>query len=87
MLFERCFQGSFGSHQAADPGASFRPGHDRRYAIDCSKIKTELGWERKMTFEEGLSATVHWNLSHPDWIARIRSGEYLKWLEHNYSGR
>ena len=64
-----------------------RPGHDRRYAIDCSKIKTELGWERKMTFEEGLSATVHWNLSHPDWIARIRSGEYLKWLEHNYSGR
>ncbi|AEE15818.1 dTDP-glucose 4,6-dehydratase [Treponema brennaborense] len=64
-----------------------RPGHDRRYAIDCTKIKTELGWQRKMTFEEGLTATVRWYLGHPEWIDRIRSGEYLKWIERNYGSR
>jgi dTDP-glucose 4,6-dehydratase len=60
-----------------------RPGHDRRYAIDCTKIKDELGWQRKMTFEEGLTATVKWNLSHSEWIERIRSGEYRNWVEAN----
>ena len=64
-----------------------RPGHDRRYAIDCTKIKTELGWQRKMTFEEGLAATVQWNLSHQDWIQRIRSGEYRNWVAANYDQR
>ncbi len=46
---------------------SDRPGHDKRYAIDCSKIKNQLGWERKMSFEEGLLATVKWYLSHPEY--------------------
>lgn len=64
-----------------------RPGHDRRYAIDCTKIKNELGWQRKMTFEEGLAATVQWNLNHSEWIERIRSGEYRNWVEANYSDR
>ena len=64
-----------------------RPGHDRRYAIDCTKLKEELGWQRKMTFEEGLAATVQWNLSHQDWIARIRSGEYRSWVAANYDQR
>ena len=64
-----------------------RPGHDRRYAIDCTKIKDELGWQRKMTFEEGLAATVQWNLNHSEWIERIRSGEYRNWVEANYSDR
>ncbi len=64
-----------------------RPGHDQRYAIDCSKIKRELGWERKMTFEQGLQLTVTWNLTHPDWINRILSGEYLKWVDKNYGER
>src|SRR5574344_886479 len=64
-----------------------RPGHDLRYAIDCSKIKKELGWERKMTFEQGLALTVRWNLSHPDWIKHILSGEYMKWIDKNYSSR
>ena len=64
-----------------------RPGHDKRYAIDCTKIKTELGWERKMTFEQGLLLTVKWNLSHNDWISHILSGEYKNWLEKNYSER
>ena len=64
-----------------------RPGHDQRYAIDCAKIKRELGWERKMTFEQGLSLTVRWNLTHPDWINRILSGEYLNWVNKNYGER
>lgn len=64
-----------------------RPGHDARYAIDCAKIKKELGWERKMTFEEGLTLTVKWYLSHKEWIERVQSGEYLKWIDSNYAGR
>lgn len=64
-----------------------RPGHDLRYAIDCSKIKNELGWQRKMTFEEGLLLTVKWNLSNKEWIDHIKSGEYLNWIKDNYSSR
>lgn len=55
-----------------------RMGHDRRYAIDCIKIKTELGWQRKMTFEEGLQNTVKWYLDNPQWIENIKTGEYRK---------
>ena len=64
-----------------------RPGHDARYAIDCTKIKKELGWERKMTFEQGLSMTVKWYLTHPDWVNHILSGEYKNWINRNYSDR
>ena len=64
-----------------------RPGHDARYAIDCTKIKNELGWERKMTFEQGLSMTVKWYLTHPDWVNHILSGEYKNWISRNYSDR
>ena len=61
-----------------------RPGHDKRYAIDCTKIKTQLGWERKMTFEEGLLATVKWYLKNSDWINHILSGDYQNWINKNY---
>lgn len=64
-----------------------RPGHDQRYAIDCSKIKKELGWERKMSFEQGLMLTVKWNLANKEWIGRILSGEYLNWVKKNYTER
>ncbi|MCR5763293.1 MAG: dTDP-glucose 4,6-dehydratase [Treponema sp.] len=64
-----------------------RPGHDARYAIDCSKIKKELGWERKMTFEQGLSLTVDWYLSNSEWIEHILSGEYKNWIQKNYTDR
>ncbi len=64
-----------------------RPGHDARYAIDCSKIKKELGWERTMTFEQGLSLTVDWYLSHSEWIEHILSGEYKNWIQKNYTDR
>jgi dTDP-glucose 4,6-dehydratase len=64
-----------------------RPGHDKRYAIDCTKIKTKLGWERKMTFEEGLQETVKWYLKNSEWINNILNGNYKQWVEKNYSNR
>lgn len=64
-----------------------RPGHDRRYAIDCTKAKTKLGWERKMTFEEGLLSTIKWYLSHSEWIEHIKSGAYKEWIKNNYGNR
>ena len=62
-----------------------RPGHDKRYAIDCTKIKNELGWQRKMTFEQGLLATVKWYLKNPEWINHILNGSYKNWIEKNYT--
>ncbi len=64
-----------------------RPGHDRRYAINCDKIKSELGWKQAYNFKEGLAATVDWYLSNTDWIDHVKSGEYQHWIEKNYSGR
>lgn len=64
-----------------------RPGHDRRYAINCDKIKQELGWRQKFNFEEGLDTTIKWYINHQDWVERVRSGEYRKWIEKNYGGR
>jgi dTDP-glucose 4,6-dehydratase len=61
-----------------------RPGHDRRYAIDCSKIKTQLGWTQSVTFTEGLRRTVRWYLDNPTWVESVRTGEYRKWIELNY---
>jgi dTDP-glucose 4,6-dehydratase len=61
-----------------------RPGHDRRYAIDCHKIETELDWRPTISFAHGLSDTVNWYKTHADWIARIRNGEYLKYYERQY---
>ena len=64
-----------------------RPGHDRRYAIDATKIKNELGWEPKYTFEEAMSNTVDWYLQNKEWWNRIISGEYLKYYFAQYSAR
>jgi dTDP-glucose 4,6-dehydratase len=64
-----------------------RPGHDRRYAIDASKIRRELGWAPLETFQTGLAKTVQWYLDHGDWIASVQSGEYRNWIERNYAGR
>jgi dTDP-glucose 4,6-dehydratase len=64
-----------------------RPGHDRRYAIDCSKIERELGWRPTVTFEQGLRETVAWYRDHPEWIAAIRTGDYLKYYETQYGNR
>jgi dTDP-glucose 4,6-dehydratase len=64
-----------------------RPGHDRRYAINCDKIKKELGWKQSVDFSQGLELTVKWYLDNQKWIDGIKSGEYLKWIEKNYGGR
>lgn len=61
-----------------------RPGHDRRYAIDCSKIESELGWQPEESFETGLRKTVCWYLENQEWVRAIRSGEYLRWVESHY---
>ncbi len=53
-----------------------RPGHDRRYAIDASKLKNALGWEPKHTFEQGIATTVDWYLQHQDWVNRVLDGSY-----------
>jgi len=64
-----------------------RPGHDRRYAIDCSKLKKELGWKQSVTFEQGLERTVDWYLQNKDWVDSVRSGDYKNWVEKNYGKR
>jgi dTDP-glucose 4,6-dehydratase len=64
-----------------------RPGHDRRYAIDCSRIKNELGWKQTHSFDNGLRATVRWYLGNKEWCSGVRSGEYRSWLEKNYTKR
>ncbi|MCP3952235.1 MAG: dTDP-glucose 4,6-dehydratase [Desulfobacterales bacterium] len=64
-----------------------RPGHDRRYAIDASKIKNELGWSPRFRFEEAIEETVNWYLENMDWVNGVRSGKYLEWIERNYGKR
>jgi dTDP-glucose 4,6-dehydratase len=61
-----------------------RPGHDRRYAIDCRKIERELGWRPQVSFAQGLRETVRWYLEHMDWVSAIRNGEYLKYYQRQY---
>lgn len=64
-----------------------RPGHDRRYAINASKIERELGWKPVETFESGIRKTVQWYLDNQAWVQDVQSGDYMKWLEKNYSDR
>ena len=58
-----------------------RPGHDLRYAMDPTKIETELGWKPEYNFDNGIQETIKWNLNHQDWINHVESGEYMKWME------
>jgi len=61
-----------------------RPGHDRRYAIDDTKIATELGWKPAVRFDEGIRETVQWYLENPEWVESVTSGSYRQWVEHQY---
>lgn len=61
-----------------------RPGHDFRYAIDCTRIKETLGWRPEASFETGIEKSIEWYLGNLEWVERIQSGEYLRWIETHY---
>ena len=76
------------SHHGLIQFVKDRPGHDRRYAMDASKIEHELGWQPRHSLTEGLGDTVNWYLSHPDWVAAVRRQQgYQSWLTQNYEKR
>ena len=64
-----------------------RPGHDRRYAIDAGRIRRELGWTPRESFESGMRKTVRWYLDNAHWVAHVVSGEYRQWMDRNYGDR
>ncbi len=64
-----------------------RPGHDRRYAIDCRKLTAELGWKPQETFSSGIRKTIAWYLDNMSWVEAISSGAYREWIDRNYAGR
>jgi len=64
-----------------------RPGHDRRYALDCTKIQTELGWKPEISLEDGIRQTIEWYQDHGKWLADVRAGEYLSYYEKYYDDR
>ncbi|MHB8777601.1 MAG: dTDP-glucose 4,6-dehydratase [Anaerolineales bacterium] len=94
LTLSRRSLGRAGLQPLAEPRRSLikfvtdRPGHDRRYAMNISKIKRELGWQPRYSLTEGLLATVQWMLANPDWVAAIqKQGDYQSWLEKNYDKR
>ncbi|HYG30303.1 MAG TPA: dTDP-glucose 4,6-dehydratase, partial [Allosphingosinicella sp.] len=64
-----------------------RPGHDRRYAIDETKIRTELGYAPARDFREGFASTLDWYLANEDWWRAVMDGSYRNWIDRNYGGR
>jgi dTDP-glucose 4,6-dehydratase len=73
-----------GSYQSQITYVTDRPGHDRRYAIDASKIERELGWRPSETFETGIRKTVAWYLANADWVANVQNGTYREWTTKQY---
>ena len=61
-----------------------RPGHDRRYAIDPTKMETELGWKPVYNFDTGIVETIKWNVENQEWLSHVESGEYKDWLNRHY---
>jgi len=76
-----------GRHENLIAFVKDRPGHDRRYAINASKIFNTLGWKPKESFSTGIAKTIDWYLANQEWVARVKSGEYQKWVETNYGAR
>lgn len=64
-----------------------RPGHDLRYAIDATKLMTQLGWRPSVTFEQGLEKTVDWYLSNQEWLNHVTSGAYQQYYQNMYHNR
>jgi dTDP-glucose 4,6-dehydratase len=87
MLMDKKLGRADGSSEKLITYVKDRPGHDRRYAIDATKINKELGWKPSVTFEEGLSQTIDWYLENKDWLQRVTSGTYQKYYESMYAER
>ena len=91
----RCLCDTVAEQTGRDPAALHdliqfvkdRPGHDQRYAIDCTKIKRDLGWAPAYDFPTGLRETVAWYLDRRDWVDAVRRGEHRAWIETNYGDR
>jgi dTDP-glucose 4,6-dehydratase len=76
-----------GPHRELIQYVKDRPGHDRRYAIDCRRLTGELGWRPAETFATGIRRTVRWYLDNMAWVEAIESGAYREWMDRNYGGR
>lgn len=87
ILDELCPRKDGASYSVQIKFVKDRPGHDRRYAIDATKIESELAWKPAETFETGIRKTVRWYLDNQDWVRDVQSGAYREWLEKNYGGR
>jgi dTDP-glucose 4,6-dehydratase len=87
ILDENLPESRFRPHTSLLTSVKDRPGHDRRYAIDATKIRTQLGWAPAETFESGIRKTVQWYLDHDDWVKSTQSTEYRRWIDLNYTDR
>ena len=81
----RLILGKLGKPESLITYVQDRPGHDRRYAIDNTKITTQLEWKPVYTFEHGIYETIQWYLNHPEWVERITSGDYQNYYQEMYS--
>jgi dTDP-glucose 4,6-dehydratase len=88
-ILDECLPASpYAPHEQLITHVADRPGHDRRYDINISKISAELGWRPSQSLRTGLLETVRWYLDNPEWVERIHQREdYQGWVEHNYGKR
>ena len=87
QLDQMCSESPHRPHASLITFVKDRLGHDRRYAINCSKIKKELGWKQKETFDTGLKKTIQWYINHPEWVKSVQTGAYREWINKNYAKR
>jgi dTDP-glucose 4,6-dehydratase len=85
ILDELCAQAA--PHSRLITFVKDRPGHDRRYAIDCTKLQSELGWVPKESFRSGIRKTVEWYLENAKWVEKVVNGQYRDWIGENYGSR
>jgi len=87
VIDELCPDSPYRPHANLINFVTDRPGHDWRYAIDCSRIERELGWKPQVSFEDGMRRTVAWYLEHQDWVASVTGSDYRSWIAAQYASR